>query len=370
MVKKAALKTAGISMAGFQPRAKVIDGQTPQAAGSVAPVAPVAAVRVPVGTPPAKPFTGVGNVMAAITREAELTKALSGTRAALDTATQQLDDLRAADVIQALDPRAIRRSHWANRIEAEFSTPEFALLMNEIASAGGNVQPIKVRRISGAAQVFDGQTPIYEIVFGHRRHRACLALGLAVQAVVVDRMDDRTLFEAMDRENRGRKNLSAWEQGRMYDEAIRQGLYPSLRRLSESLGVNLSDAARAVQLAKLPAELVAAFASPLDLQVRWAKPLADALQRDPDGVLGRARVVAAQTGPRPAAEVLARLLAAPAAAKPDATAIMLGKRKLASLRTDQAGRVVVEIEPGMLAADRQGDLIKLLKAFLAERRSA
>ena len=30
MVKKAALKTAGISMAGFQPRSKVFDGQTPR----------------------------------------------------------------------------------------------------------------------------------------------------------------------------------------------------------------------------------------------------------------------------------------------------------------------------------------------------
>lgn len=64
----------------------------------------------------------------------------------------------------------------------------------------------------------------------------------------------------------------------MYDDAIRQGLYPSLRRLSDSLGVNLSDASRAVQLAKLPSEVVAAFASPLELQVRWAKPLADAMR--------------------------------------------------------------------------------------------
>ncbi len=129
-----------------------------------------------------------------------------------------------------------------------------------------------------------------------------------------------------------------------------------------------------MQLAKFPAELVAAFASPLDLQVRWAKPLADALQRDPDGVLGRARLTAAKAGPRHAAEVLARLLAAPATAAAiphaTATATAIGKRKLASVRTDQAGRMVVEIEPGALAADRQSDLIMLLKAFLAARRSS
>ena len=307
MAKKTALKTAGISMAGFQPRARAFDGQTPAATEAAAPgpagdapasdTAGAASASDPAdgataapGTagarpprPATKPFTGVGSVMAALTREADLTQELAGTRAALGAAQQQLAQWQTAELVQTLDARSVRRSQWANRSEAEFATPEFAALRHEIAGANGNVQPIKVRRIAGAFPAFDGQTPVYEIVYGHRRHRACLDLGLPVRAVVASDMDDRTLFEAMDRENRGRKNLSAWEQGRMYDEALRQGLYPSLRRLADSLGVNLSDASRAVQLAKLPPEMVGAFASPLDLQVRWAKPLADALQRDPDG---------------------------------------------------------------------------------------
>ncbi|MBK9363084.1 MAG: hypothetical protein IPM99_19260 [Rubrivivax sp.] len=77
------------------------------------------------------------------------------------------------------------------------------------------------------------------MVFGHRRHRACLELGLPVQAMVVD-MYDQQLFEAMERENRARKNLSAWEQGTMYRRALDEGLYPSQRRLAESLGVDIS----------------------------------------------------------------------------------------------------------------------------------
>jgi ParB family transcriptional regulator, chromosome partitioning protein len=226
MVKKAALKTAGISMAGFQPRSvasKVFDGQTPSATSG-----PALQVQE---TPrePGKPFTGVGSVMAAITREAEISQELMGARAKLEQANLKLNELKGATLVQALDPRSVRRSDWANRVEAEFSTAEFQQLKDEISSAGGNVQPIKVRAIPGTAGVFDGQTPNHEIVFGHRRHQACLELGIAVNAVVVAGMDDRALFEAMDRENRGRKNLSAWEQGRMYDEGIKKGLYPSLR---------------------------------------------------------------------------------------------------------------------------------------------
>lgn len=361
MVKKAALKTAGISMAGFQPRPlanKVFDGQTPGATANTALPAPEATRE------PGKPFTGVGSVMAAITREAEISQQLMGTRAKLAQANLKLSQFEGATLVQALDPRSVRRSAWANRLEAEFGSAEFQLFKDDISGAGGNVQPIKVRAIPGAAGVFDGQTPSHEIVFGHRRHQACLELGIAVNAVIIADMDDKALFEAMDRENRGRKNLSAWEQGRMYDEAIRKGLYPSLRRLAESLGVNLSDASRAVQLAKLPKEIVAAFATPLDLQVRWAKPLADALQRDPDSLLSRARAMAGQAGERAAADVFDRLIGRAAAPAPSQTVISAGQKKLATLGVNSQGRALVDIEPGVLPGERHEALCKLLKAFL------
>ena len=76
----------------------------------------------------------------------------------------------------------------------------------------------------------------YEIVFGHRRHRACLELGLLVVTLVKD-LTEQELFEQMDRENRQRKDLTAYEQGEMYRHALDEGLYPSMRKLSESLGV-------------------------------------------------------------------------------------------------------------------------------------
>jgi ParB family transcriptional regulator, chromosome partitioning protein len=358
MAKKAALKTAGISMAGFLPRAKVFDGQTPEA-NSRAPA--------PESTREAgKPFTGVGSVMAAITREAEISQELVGVQARLAQANGRLAEFDGATLVRALNPRCVRRSEWANRAEAEFATSDFQRLKDEISNAGGNVQPIKVRAIQGASGVFDGQTPTHEIVFGHRRHQACLELGLAVNAVVVEQMDDKALFEAMDRENRGRKNLSAWEQGRMYDEAIKKGLYPSLRRLSESLGVNLSDVSRAVQLAKLPKDIVAAFATPLDLQVRWAKPLADALQRDPDGVLQRARACTSTAGHAGAVAIYGRLIGLPAKRPARETVIAAGKKRLAVLRLDAKGRATLEFEPGALPDRRHDALVKLLTGFLSE----
>ena len=106
-------------------------------------------------------------------------------------------------------------------------------------------------------------------------------------------MKDADLFVEMERENRGRKNLSAWEQGKMYAIALDEGLFPTQRKLSEALDVDISIVSKSLSLARLPDEVVQAFASPLDIQFRWASILAEALQKDPDGVLARAREVKA-----------------------------------------------------------------------------
>jgi len=344
-MKKAAEKTAGISMAGFQSRPKVFDGQTPPV-GAKAPEAP-----------PRK-FTGVGSVMAAITREAEVSSELVDARAELSEAKAKLAELDGAVLVRALDTALIRRSRWANRSEAEFKTADFQQLKEEIANAGGNVQAIKVR-------AFDGQTPGYEIVYGHRRYQACSELGLPVNAVVVENMSDTELFSEMDRENRARKNLSAWEQGRMYDDALKSGLFSSVRKLSESLGVNLSDASRAIQLAKLPKEVIAAFASPLDLQVRWAKPLADALQADPDGVLARARALAKSRDGLGAGEVFDKLVGKGGAARANLVPVHAGGKQVAELKIGPKGRATVEIFPGTLKPGQQEALVSHLASFFA-----
>jgi ParB family chromosome partitioning protein len=366
MVKKVAARTAGISMDGFQARPQVFDGQTP--------AAPADGDKLAVADRPRdRPYTGVGSVMAAITREAEVSQELVGVQGQLSEARRQLDGFKGVALVMALDAATVRRSRWANRNQAEFSTVEFQTLKAEIEQAGGNVQPIKVRVLAAdmgtasdtANGVFDGQTPRYEIVYGHRRHQACLELGLPVNAVVEPVMSDQALFAAMDRENRGRKNLSAWEQGRMYGEALKAGLFPSLRRLSESLGVNLSDASRTVKLAKLPADVVAAFASPLDLQVRWAKPLVDVLQKDPESVLARARAIAKKRADLSPGQIFDRLIGLTGQPAAAATAVAVAGQQVATIKPGRQGRVVVEFEPGALPAARHQAFAQWVETFFS-----
>ena len=246
--------------------------------------------------------------------------------------------------VRQLDPARIRVSKWANRHEDSFHGPAFDALKSEIESAGGNVQPIRVRPVTGDAEAD------YELVFGHRRHRACLQLGLRVSAMV-ETLDDVSTFVAMDRENRQRADLSAWEQGMMYRRALDEGLFPSLRQLADRLGVDAGNASKAISLARLPREVIDAFASPLDLQFRWASRLSAALQRDPEGVVSRAREIAAQGGRSTPNAVFERLIGAVSSVRADSAAeVVLDGRRVATVRSD-SGRVSILFEAGVVSPE-------------------
>ena len=126
--------------------------------------------------------------------------------AQIETLESQLKQFEGSKLALYLDASQIKPSPLANRHPRSFEGPEYERLKADIALAGGNVQPIKVRPTGTDGK--DG----YETVFGHRRHRACLELGMRV-LVVVEPLSDAELFAQMDRENREREDLSPYELG-------------------------------------------------------------------------------------------------------------------------------------------------------------
>ena len=280
---------------------------------------------------------------------------------------ERVKTLEGDSPLRKLDPSSVKPSKWANRHESSFLTTEFQELKAEIAAAGGNVQAIKVR----PAHVLDGSTPptdaTYELIFGHRRHRACLDLGIPVLAAV-EEASDVSLFGQMERENRGRKNLSAWEQGTMYRKALDDGLYSSLRRLAESLGVDVSLVSKSVSLARLPEPVIAAFQSPLDIQFRWAAPLAEAMQKDPDGTLERARTLADARGDLTSTAVFSKVIGLPDpvlnGSTPTALTISKAGKVAGKLTADSKGRAVVRFEASAFPDSKRKALVKVIEEFL------
>jgi ParB family transcriptional regulator, chromosome partitioning protein len=215
----------------------------------------------------------------------------------------RLTEFDGANAERILDPSKVFHSKWVNRLPQSFGDTKFKKLLAEIDAAGGNVQAIKVRPIKDRP----GE---YEVVFGHRRHHACLTLGLPVRAVIED-MDDHQLYRQMTKENIGQEPPRPYEAGLSYARAIAgpDPLFTSARKLAESLQVDHSLLSKALILAGLPTDVLNAFTSPLDLQYRWANPLSQAIQNAPDMVLECARAIQ-QESPRPNSSIAFKRLAA------------------------------------------------------------
>lgn len=114
---------------------------------------------------------------------------------------------------------------------------------------------------------------------------------------IVEELDDENLFVQMERENRDRKNLSAWEQRRMYLRALDEKLFASNAKLAAAIGVDMSRMGKATRAAQLPQEIVAAFSSPLAIQYRWVPVLDRALRDHTDATLAVARELSARNPP-------------------------------------------------------------------------
>jgi ParB family chromosome partitioning protein len=251
-----------------------------------------------------------------------------------------------------LEASQVTASKWANRVTESFDNAAFHQLKEEIAGAGGNVQPIKVRPQKDQADHF-------EIIFGHRRHRACAELGLPVLAVVED-VSDAELFKQMDRENRARADLSPWEQGKMYQQALEEKLFGSREHLARDLGIDPGNLSKALRLAQLDIAVVRAFASPLELQYRWAKPLTDALIHDRDRVLAVAIDLASKPSEsRSAKYVFDQIVGAP---MPEVRVeqVRVGKKVVAEIQTE-GERVTVRFGNGAIGKDA----VERLRIFIA-----
>lgn len=277
--KRLELLTAGLSLPPEPIRHAA--GQADDKAGMFK--MPAAAPEVETGFPQAysrstAPKTGPGQMLA-------FRGQIQQTEEEMTALRERLLQYEGALPTRKLDPETIRPSRWANRHEASFASSEFVSLKADMEHAGGNVQAILVRPIATEKGRF-------EIVYGHRRHRAALELGVPVLASIwTEELGDAALFTLMDRENRERADLSAYEQGVMYLRALDESLFPTQRQLAEALGVSHTWVRKAMCVAQLPQAVIECFRSPLEISFRHAELINAALETDRRGVLKRAEKV-------------------------------------------------------------------------------
>lgn len=216
-------------------------------------------------------------------------------------------------LVLRLDPKRVRATMFINRDERSFleSDPKFLSLKESIRTHGQET-PIRVRPVT------DDPAVDYEVVFGHRRHRACLALdaeidgGFPILALLDSKASEaRELVLKMYRENEEREEQCAFDKGRSFRQWLGEGLFTEQGELARAIGVSDATVTKYLQIAELPDFVLAAFEDPREISVRWSHDLVKALKTAPGRVEETAQRLA-NTSPRPAAASVARALVASA----------------------------------------------------------
>lgn len=179
-----------------------------------------------------------------------------------------------------LDPKTIRATKFKNRSDRSLllHDPKFVKLTKSLA-AHGQETPIRVRPVKDALP-FE-----FEIVSGHRRHAACLALdastnkGFPIVAIVdADVNETRDLVLKMYRENAEREDLSAHETGMMFKHWLDAKVLPTQEAIATETGQSKQNVGKYIALASLPDFVVAAFRDHRVISLRWSSELAGACQ--------------------------------------------------------------------------------------------
>jgi ParB family chromosome partitioning protein len=255
-----------------------------------------------------------------------------------------------------LDPAKVRVWSGNARSYEHLSEASCQELIDSIVAEGGQKVPAVVRRIEGDPD-YD-----YEVIAGTRRHWSISWLRAhsypeMMFVAQVAQLDDEAAFRLADLENRARKDVSDLERARNYAAALKSHYGNHQSRMAERLKLSKGWLSKMLKVASLPDAVVAAFASPAEVQLKPAYPLAQALDDKlaAPAILRAAKALAAEQASRAksgspalsAAEVLTRLLAAPRADEAPAASMFSW--------TSDYGRTGLSV----VSANRQGATVRV-----------
>jgi ParB family transcriptional regulator, chromosome partitioning protein len=224
------------------------------------------------------------------------------------TRVEKLEAERAAGmVLLRLDPKAIGTTKFANRHALSLNARDvkFQQLKESIATNGQDT-PVRVR--PALAGPFS-----FELVEGHRRLAACIALdaergGFTILARIDNAASDqRDLVLKMYRENAEREDLSPFELGSMFRSWLNAQIFTKQVELARATGVSEATIHQYLSVAELPSAVIAAFGDPRTISLRWVQEISRALKTDETAVLNAAVRIGEATA-RPSPEQVLRAL--------------------------------------------------------------
>lgn len=193
-------------------------------------------------------------------------------------------------VVENVDPDRCRLWSEHNRDYGKLDEVRCADLIESFKAQGRQEVPAIVRRVRDEPGID------FEVICGARRHWTVSWLRQHNYTdfrflVEVRELTDEEAFRISDLENRAREDLSDVERARDYLRALGRHYNGRQKDMAGRLNVSEAWLSRYLDLARLPAELVAAFPDPHELKIKHVTLLKPLLKPD-----DRARRVLQEAG--------------------------------------------------------------------------
>ena len=190
--------------------------------------------------------------------------------------------------LRQVDPSSVRRSRFANRAVQDVSSAYHQQLAELMKQSGTNAVPALAQEL----EVTDEAGMRLELVYGHRRHQVCLSEALPFTVIVVPALSDVERTFLMSSENEGRISPCPLDLGVWLSGLLEEGSFVSQAALARTVNIKPASVTNLLKLARLPAQVVAAFNDRSELAHRHAVPLDQAATEDLEGLISRAEAIA------------------------------------------------------------------------------
>jgi len=186
-----------------------------------------------------------------------------------------------------LDPKECEPWEYANRSEAEMGDiDELILSIQE----NGQLQPALVMT---HPHPHDGIK--YQIIFGRRRHAACLKMGSQFLVVKKDALSIQEAISCQDAENKFRKNVSNYSNALLYKKLLTNKAYKSEKELAEKLGLSASSLSELMTYVKIPKEIIQRIPNIHEVSSYMAVKIVRLIREEPD-LVGKIIEIAPEIG--------------------------------------------------------------------------
>lgn len=147
-----------------------------------------------------------------------------------------------------VDPKECEPWKYANRQE------------DELGDIEGLIDSIKLNKQLQPALIRKHPTPHdnikYEVIFGRRRHIACLKLGIPFLAIIKDIPNVQEAIASQHAENKFRNDVSNYSNAMLYKKLLEDGVFNSEKALAVKLNISTSSLNDLMAFVKIPQEII------------------------------------------------------------------------------------------------------------------